>query len=48
VGPREYSDEIDYLKVYVRRLRRKLEGDPETTGPIVSERGIDCKFVALA
>ncbi len=48
VWGREYADEIDYLKVYVRRLRQKLEGDPETTGHIVSERGVGYKFVAAA
>src|SRR3990172_10948 len=46
VWGREYVDEIDYLKVYVRRLRQKLEGDPETMGRIVSERGVGYKFVA--
>ncbi|MCH8814605.1 MAG: response regulator transcription factor, partial [Chloroflexi bacterium] len=46
VWGREYTDEIDYLKVYVRRLRQKLEGDPETIGEIVSERGVGYKFVA--
>jgi two-component system KDP operon response regulator KdpE len=29
VWGREYVDEIDYLRVYIRRLRRKLENDPE-------------------
>ncbi len=46
VWGREYVDEIDYLKVYIRRLRQKLEGDPETIGRIVSERGVGYKFVA--
>jgi len=46
VWGREYVDEIDYLKVYIRRLRQKLEGDPETSGRIVSERGVGYKFVA--
>jgi len=48
VWGREYADEIDYLKVYVRRLRQKLEDDPETTGRIVSERGVGYKFVSVA
>jgi two-component system KDP operon response regulator KdpE len=48
VWGREYVDEIDYLKVYVRRLRQKLTGDPETTGQIVSERGVGYKFLAAA
>jgi DNA-binding response OmpR family regulator len=46
VWGREYTDEVDYLKVYVRRLRQKLEGDPEMVGRIVSERGVGYKFVA--
>ena len=46
VWGRDYTDEIDYLKVYIRRLRQKLEGDPETIGRIVSERGVGYKFVA--
>ena len=46
VWGRDYTDEIDYLKVYIRRLRQKLEADPETAGSIVSERGVGYKFVA--
>jgi two-component system KDP operon response regulator KdpE len=46
VWGREYTDEIDYLKVYIRRLRQKLEGDPETISRIVSERGVGYKFIA--
>ena len=46
VWGRDYTDEVDYLKVYVRRLRQKLEGDPETVGSIVSERGVGYKFLA--
>src|SRR5574341_1261062 len=46
VWGREYTDEIDYLKVYIRRLRQKLEGDPEEIGQIISERGVGYKFVA--
>jgi DNA-binding response OmpR family regulator len=45
VWGREYTDEIDYLKVYIRRLRQKLEADPETVSRIVSERGVGYKFV---
>lgn len=46
VWGREYTDEIDYLKVYIRRLRQKLEGDADAIGSIVSERGVGYKFVA--
>jgi two-component system KDP operon response regulator KdpE len=47
VWGREYVDELDYLKVYIRRLRQKLAGDPETMGQIVSERGVGYKFIAV-
>jgi len=43
---REYIDEIDYLKVYVRRLRQKLAADSLCVGRIVSERGVGYRFVA--
>ncbi len=42
----EYGDEAEYLRVYIRRLRQKLEGDPENIGQIISERGVGYKFVA--
>ncbi len=48
VWGREYTDEIDYLKVYIRRLRQKLEADVDAIGQIVSERGVGYKFVAAA
>jgi len=36
----EYHNEIDYLKVHVRRLRCKLETDPKNPRYILTERGI--------
>jgi two-component system KDP operon response regulator KdpE len=36
----EYVDEVDYLKVYVRRLRKKLEELPQTPRYILTERGV--------
>ena len=45
VWGREYTDEIDYLKVYIRRLRQKLESDTSAIGTIVSERGVGYKFI---
>ena len=45
VWGREYTEEIDYLKVYIRRLRQKLECDTSSIGTIVSERGVGYKFV---
>ncbi|MGI5836752.1 MAG: response regulator transcription factor [Chloroflexota bacterium] len=44
VWGREYLDEIDYLRVYIRRLRRKLEDDPEQPRYILTERGVGYRF----
>ncbi len=44
VWGREYVDEIDYLRVYIRRLRRKLEADPEHPRHIITERGVGYRF----
>jgi DNA-binding response OmpR family regulator len=46
VWGRDYTEEIDYLKVYIRRLRQKLEVEPDSIGTIVSERGVGYKFVS--
>lgn len=42
-GP-EYRREIDYLKVYIRRLREKLEQDPQNPEYILTEYGIGYWF----
>ena len=44
VWGREYVDEVDYLRVYIRRLRRKLEEDPERPRHILTERGLGYSF----
>lgn len=41
----EYGDEVDYVKLFIYRLRRKLEADPEHPRYILSERGIGYRFV---
>ena len=41
---REYVGEVDYLRVYVRRLRRKLDDDPEHPRCILTERGVGYRF----
>ena len=43
-GP-EYTEETDYIKVYVQRLREKLEEKPGNPKIILSERGVGYKFV---
>ena len=46
VWGREYVDEVDYLRVYVRRLRDKLGDDPERPRYIRTERGLGYRFLA--
>jgi len=36
----EYTDSSDYLKVYIQRLRDKLEIDPANPSILISERGV--------
>ncbi len=43
----EYIDAPEYLKVYIQRLRNKIEEDPSNPQLIISERGIGYKFVTL-
>jgi two-component system KDP operon response regulator KdpE len=45
----EYAEDADYVKLFIYRLRRKLEIDPKKPRYILSERGIGYRFVdALA
>jgi two-component system KDP operon response regulator KdpE len=46
VWGREYVDEVDYVRVYVRRLRDKLGDDPERPRYIQTERGLGYRFLA--
>ncbi|HEU5200770.1 MAG TPA: response regulator transcription factor [Ktedonobacterales bacterium] len=39
-----YAGEIDYLKVYIRRLRSKIEPNPANPYYILTERGLGYKF----
>ncbi len=43
-GP-EYVDNVDYTKLYVWRLRQKLEEDPSSPKYILTERGIGYRMV---
>ena len=43
-GP-EYGEEAHYLHVYMARLRRKIEPDPQRPRHIVTEPGVGYRFV---
>jgi len=45
VWGREYSNEMDYLRVYIRRLRDKLKDDPARPIYIRTERGTGYRFI---
>ena len=45
VWGREYIDEVDYIRVYIRRLRDKLGDDPDNPRYIRTERGLGYRFV---
>lgn len=42
-GP-EYADEIDYVKVYISRLRAKIEPDPRHPQYIITEHHLGYRF----
>lgn len=42
----EYRYELEYIKVYIRRLRNKLELDPHNPCHIVTEWGVGYRFEA--
>jgi two-component system, OmpR family, KDP operon response regulator KdpE len=46
VWGREYVDEVDYIRVYIRRLRDKLGDDPANPRYIRTERGLGYRFLA--
>lgn len=43
-GP-EYSDSVDYLKLYVRYLRQKIEKDPSNPEYILTQWGVGYRMV---
>ncbi len=43
-GP-EYGDESEYIRTYVKLLRRKLEPEPASPRYILSERGLGYRLV---
>ena len=42
----EYGGEAEYLRVYINRLRQKLEPDPANPGYLLTEPGVGYRFVA--
>ena len=42
----EYVDQVEYLRVYVRQLRAKLETDPHRPVMLLTEPGVGYRFVA--
>ena len=45
VWGREYGGEAEYLRVYIGRLRRKLEADPANPRRLITEPGVGYRFV---
>ncbi len=41
----QYRNEIQYLKVFIQRLRQKLGDDPQTPRYIHTERGVGYRFM---
>lgn len=42
-GP-DYGDQVDYLRVFIKNLRKKVESDPETPRHITTEPWIGYRF----
>lgn len=43
----EYIDDVDYLRVYIWHLRRKLEPDPKNPRYVLTEHGVGYRFEAV-
>jgi two-component system KDP operon response regulator KdpE len=43
----EYRGDMDYLKTYVSRLRKKLGDDPDNPHHIITERSVGYRFVRI-
>lgn len=48
VWGREYRDETEYLRVYIRYLRQKIEASPSAPKLILTEPGVGYRFAAPA
>jgi two-component system KDP operon response regulator KdpE len=44
----QYGEEAEYLRVFIGRLRRKLEDDPAHPKYLLTEPGVGYKFVAMS
>jgi two-component system KDP operon response regulator KdpE len=44
----EYIDDVDYLRVYIWHLRRKLEPDPKNPRYVLTEHGVGYRFESAA
>jgi two-component system KDP operon response regulator KdpE len=42
----EYAEHVEYLRVYMRQLRKKLEADPDHPEMLITEPGIGYRFIA--
>ncbi len=42
----DYIDSPEYIKVYIQRLRNKLEKDPSNPKILISQRGVGYKFAS--
>jgi two-component system KDP operon response regulator KdpE len=42
------ADRVEYLRVYMRQLRKKLEADPEHPQVLITEPGVGYRFIADA
>jgi two-component system KDP operon response regulator KdpE len=40
----EYMDNVEYLRVYISQLRKKLENDPQQPHWLISEPGVGYRF----
>jgi two-component system KDP operon response regulator KdpE len=40
------ADHTEYLRVYMRQLRKKLEDDPEQPQYLITEPGVGYRFLA--
>ena len=43
----EYTDQVEYLRVYLRQLRAKLEADPHRPVMLLTEPGVGYRFALL-